>query len=315
MLHHLFYMNLEVPVDLDTTWWIHIVMFLSKVGVAIFLILSGYGLFKSYQKKHRTDFIYSKLINLLFKYQMVYILFCIYNEIRYPFFDVTHNFGMRIIDFFGFSSIASSITLNASWWFMQAILICYLLFPFFVKYFQSSKFIFPILCIPVLYLLFHPNINTNYAIYYIYIFYIGIVIAKYDLFNRTIDFIYHRRYLCVYLILVVIVFSILRLYLGGVVDSLYAISIILLCAIFICSHKKIAAIFTIFGSYSLEIFLIHSFIISDPFTASIIRMQNSVILSFLLLCLFSLLCGIIVHFYLKILLKLFSKIPFLDKIL
>ncbi len=119
---------------------------LCKVCVAIFLLLSGYGLFKSYSsfcKTHMVNgglskvsiavYVKNRLIRLFSNYWFIFIIFVplgllfgknFYSYYGYnPLYYLADFFGVSFL-FFGFGA-----TMNLTWWYMSIIIIYYLLFP------------------------------------------------------------------------------------------------------------------------------------------------------------------------------------------
>ena len=172
--HHLFYNNPEYYsrfISLFPIKGIPMECFIAdfcKVCVAIFLFLSGYGLFKSYSTylnkntikgkvpiKVVVKYIYKHFIKLLSDYWFIYIIFVPLGL----FFghSVLVYFGINpiyyIADFLGLSYLLFeyNATMNATWWFMSMILLFYLLFPFLYRVQKYSSELLLIISVIILF--------------------------------------------------------------------------------------------------------------------------------------------------------------------
>ena len=126
----------------------------AKVCVAMFLVLSGYGLYKSWinrfgiilggnynpRIKDQISFVKNRLTKLMFGFWVVFIIFVPLSIwFGKPFWIVYKgNVLYGLIDFFGLSTIFSTPTMNPTWWFMGAIIVFYILFPLLIKLFSYS---------------------------------------------------------------------------------------------------------------------------------------------------------------------------------
>ena len=117
---------------------------LSKVCVAIFLILSGYGMNKSY-KKHREKstkkpiafdlaFLKRSLLRLYAPFWIVFLIFVpmgfLFN--RNPVLIYESNVLNLIFDSLGLSYLVHGFfyfTMNNTWWYMSIIIVLYLMYP------------------------------------------------------------------------------------------------------------------------------------------------------------------------------------------
>lgn len=115
--HHLYYENIERTIT-------YIIAYYGKVCVAIFLILSGYGLMKSFDKYDSTrSFVFNKLKKLYLNYWLIWILFVPVGVILFnrSFEEVygAHTVAKLLIELTGFqTTIFGFYGYNPTWWFM-----------------------------------------------------------------------------------------------------------------------------------------------------------------------------------------------------
>lgn len=143
LFHHLFYHSSRYDMyyhilGIDNPPLIAKIAIMSKVCVAIFVILSGYGLAKSFEKASCSSayFTYKHIVKLLCQYWFVFIIF-----VPLGFFlgknpVEIYGTGVKgitvfVIDFMGLANIFGTRTMNATWWYMGLIIILYMLFPIF----------------------------------------------------------------------------------------------------------------------------------------------------------------------------------------
>ena len=162
-----------------------LVAFYGKVCVAIFLVLSGYGLWMSYNKKRPKyfDFLAKKIPNLMAPY---WISFIIFGAVGAMFFGRTLNYlyGGSVFDafinFLGLNMYFKSGSMNDAWWFISLILLFYLLFPLAFQFLDKIPALFTILTFASL--LWR---SSYFVVDWIFPFCIGMVIAKYNLFVKV----------------------------------------------------------------------------------------------------------------------------------
>ena len=178
------------------------------------------------------------------------------------------NFIYALIDFFGFADFFSTPTMNATWWFMSAIIIFYLVFPFLIKLLECSPELLVLISIALMVL---PKISDIPFIgkYFVWLppFALGMVFADQNIFckiyNRN-NTIYKRILLP---LIAIVVFAWIRdssnnrLYF----DSLFALSIILFSFLIVSRIPIINKVLEKLGQQSADIFMFHTFIFSYYF--------------------------------------------------
>lgn len=106
------------------------------LGVDIFFFVSGFGLMASWYKKRPSILFFYK--RRFLRIMPIYWFFLsIYLVLITLFGTPITNLGTVFIYYTGFSFFISRT--NNIHWFISAILLCYLIFPFFENYFQKNK--------------------------------------------------------------------------------------------------------------------------------------------------------------------------------
>ena len=273
LCHHLGMGILEPPLDWKNDSLYTIIATLSKVCVAIFILLSGYGLNESHNKWRGTDFTFVKkhLLKLMKQFWFIYVIFvpigflCGANPINIYGTGVK-GFFYFALDFLGLKALFNTPTMNQTWWYMEAAIILYILFPV-IKRLLKKPFGITILLL----LTFIPIINYSYfcdgsydncrEIFWIFPFVCGILISTYDILNKYSNLL-NKKYVLVFTLslIFVLLMTLVRSYFGIIVDTLYAISIILFIKATICKFERISSIFNYLGVHSANIFMMHSFL-------------------------------------------------------
>ena len=180
--HHLFLNNLSLCTPLLTVHGIAVAKILadcSKCCVALFVFLSGYGLFKSYssfikrcpEKRPAVllDFIFIKnrVLKLLKNYWFVFFIFVPLSLLfgRYFYKIYGSNPLHYIADVSGISYLlyGDKYTMNPTWWYIGMILVYYIVYPFICRLYM--RFPKTVLIISIL-SIFIPNVYRNLNIYF-----------------------------------------------------------------------------------------------------------------------------------------------------
>lgn len=259
---------------------------LAMISCTLFIIISGITITLNYKKIKIIDFYKKRLFKVLIPFYISYIIYFIIKVIS------LHNFRLFggierwrfIYTIMGLDEYLSSCgiktyTLGVGEWFLGCIVMCYIAFPLIYKCFMTfRKLVF------IIFTLYYIIIVMNYDslnfvipshmnfICHIYNFFIGICIGDYiKLNNKKNNFNSQKMFIS--FILVILTFMIYIMNYKLMVPMNFIITIL---AIFIiislylihnyvdCIIKKnifINNIFTIFNKISLEIFLVHHFII------------------------------------------------------
>lgn len=188
LCHHLFYINDGLYNDIQL-WKDHYLMqeigIMSKVCVAIFVFLSGYGLAISAEKTGGLSSLkafYTRRFKKLFlNYWLIWVIFV---PISYFFFGMTfekvyqHHVGLQLMtDIFGVHEIffgPLTYCYNPTWWFYSCIILLYVLFPLLYKWVCSNAISVLLVATAVSFI---PVPHTDFIRFYLLTFVLGIVFA------------------------------------------------------------------------------------------------------------------------------------------
>ena len=276
-----------------------------KVCVAIFLLLSGYGLYRSYQNfcnetignnriavKKDFKFVWNHWIKMMSGYWFIYIIFVpmgmffgrsflTYYGLN-PIYYLTEFLGLTYL-FFEYNAI-----FNATWWFMSVIIVLYIIFPLLHKLLTwqseitlSLSILFMFVNIPFLH-----DINYWFAP-----FVFGMYISKHNLFSKILtlcDTLLKRISLSILLIVVSLYIRITFLKNAVYFDAFFAFAIILFSYMVLSNIPKLSKSFEILGKHSANIFMFHTFIYSYYFQPIIYFSRYSLLIYIfmVLVCLF-----------------------------
>lgn len=273
LCHHLYMGILPAPMSLFGNFPPLVFATLSKVCVAIFIMLSGYGLACSYPRseKRAIHFSVEHTLKLMKPFWLVFIAFFILAVfLARPGFtpDAAYGAGFHgvlaaLIDFLGLRPIFATGTLNQTWWYMEASLVLYILFPLLYKFTEKLPWLsLPLSAVPlILYYFLGNNVwDTCREIYWFFPFMVGIFAAQHGLFDRFSAATHKWPALSVVLscaLLLAITF--IRAKVGIAFDAFFAISIILFLSATLCRIPYLSGAATYVGKHSANVFLTHSF--------------------------------------------------------
>lgn len=268
--HHFFNGTLPAPIDwANNGLWV-VFATLSKICVAIFVILSGYGLSESYKKHTGTDiaFVGKHLLKLMKQFWFIFILFvpfgfvCARNPVSIYGNGLT-GFGNFILDFFGLHALFGTPTMNFTWWYMEACIVMYLLFPILKKLMKRFYIlVFVLTAIPVI--KFGLNTDTMHGcreIYWLLPFAVGMFLSDKNLLNKMSKALStHVVSGSIVAVLAALIMTAVRSYYGIIVDTFYALTIIAASKAVVSRIKYINSLMAYLGNHSANIFMFHSFI-------------------------------------------------------
>lgn len=251
---------------------------LSKLCVAIFAILSGYGMYLSFSEKKREGteksawrFVFLHILKFYAVFWLAALLSIgIVAVVKGNFGEIygEHPLYYLLLDGMGLSYLTGSPKFVNSWWYVTAVLIYYSLFPFLFRIVQKLKRGNYILMIILGIAVFcFPGMNS--IIVYGCVFVHGMILAEREMINRFLNWFEKDRLQvclklewCLLLFLVLCIFR--QKFLRGTrteyyLDWLIAFVLILFVSEAACHLKFIRkGILELTGSYSLEIYLIHA---------------------------------------------------------
>lgn len=257
-----------------------------KICVAMYLFLSGYGLYLSSLSKRNFTIkdSYKKMIKFLINYWTVFLIFV---PIGLIFFNSSSQYHFNVIVFMeNFFTLSSSY--NGEWWFVRLYIELLLVFPL-VRLLLKRKIMFSCAIISGLYiisfgmegifkilpqlsylentLLYH---DIKSVLFWQMTFCFGCLTAKLDIFGYINKRILNNRldtkafYIAMILLIVLVrigftkVFKIIGKADATSVDFVLAPLFILICTNFIFNNKS-KKIFLLLGKHSTNMWLTHSF--------------------------------------------------------
>ena len=269
--NHFFMGVLPAPIDWANNPLWTVAATLSKVCVAIFVILSGYGINESYKRKKGSDlaFVKGHLLKLMKQFWFIFIIFvplgivCGWNPADVYGRNLA-GVGYGIIDFLGMKSLFNTPTMNQTWWYMETCIVLYILYPILRKMLKKIPVVlFALSAVPVIkFGLFNDgSIDGCREIYWILPFAMGMLLSEKNLLNKMSTAI-SRHYTagCVISVASAIIMTAVRSHFGIIADTLYAIAIIAATKAVLCRIRYINSFLAYLGNHSANIFMMHSFI-------------------------------------------------------
>ena len=250
---------------------------LCKLCVAIFVFISAYGTAMSCKGSAMDDDralarkSTERLIKLLVSFQFVYILafalcplggkswFTLYSPSR------LENLFFALCDFMGLSYVLQTPSYNSAWWYMSLAIILILILPWLIKFCRKLGSS----CI-LLFLVISMWFNGEFSfLRYFFVIPVGIVAAEYSVFQHATAF-YFRHNLPIRLLIlsccvgVMVFMGKLYLNLGPSIyclcDSVMVISAGIFILLTLSRIPLLSTAAEFIGKYSMDIFLIHTFI-------------------------------------------------------
>lgn len=264
------------------------------ICVGIYLILSGYGFSKKYENKKPTfKEIIGKLLNFYKSYWKIFIIFI---PLGYYLRVYTFDLKTFILNFFSYSN-----SYNGEWWFIKYYMLFIVTFYFIKKYNIKNILLYSIILFlfhfsSVIYKINGIEVFYRYCYWQIY-FVIGMEISKLRYKNIKIVSIEARILLiCLFFI------SSLITYLGRYEGLFQPIIVLIFIVLFLNVNLSFLEekFLKIFGKYSMNIWLFHSFFCYYYFKEYVYYFKNSILIYFIFIC-FNLFISILIDkLYLKL---------------
>lgn len=305
LFHHLFYNHPEISINIMGINVLNKAAILGKVSVAIFIILSGFGLSESCKNKEIDlgKFYLTRLSNLYIRYWIIFIISLLAGTYIFN-YSPSQVYGNQVqykmfIEAIGFHMFSFGYGYNATWWFMTLIITLYLLFPILLVLTRTFKWI--MLIFGYQFMMSETIINNaGWLSPYVSSFIVGIFLSvaiSDELKGRLGKLLSSNFTAFIVLIALILLTAYQRFqyYFADVyVDFIFGTLILFAVWVIIRKIKWINKTFSVFGTYSFEIFLIHSFIYYYFFPKIIYGLKNP-ILMYLVLAAFSLLISVALH--------------------
>ena len=297
LLHHLF------TSELIEKWAVNTIPFTReqmgqlciqfKICVGIFVFITAYGMTRHYMSQKQLDkdnlFTYSKerCVKVALNFFVIYILGLIGHAVFLK--DVTqiYNAGNNpvlmfiniIIDAVGLNQYLATPTLNATWWYISIAYILIFLVPIMVLlYRKAGKLLLLVCCfnvIPVLALL-NP---------YLFVVIMGIWAAEESIFEKLYEK-FHSQNKFLQIVQLILCFAVtgFLVYLRHLtnwtylIDGICPLTIGYFLMLLTDCGKFVVNILGFLGKYSMNIFLLHTFIYYYFFTEYIYKFHNWVLI-------------------------------------
>ncbi len=281
MIHHLFYDydtfgNFNVSFVFLSAHQVIVMAQYFKLCIAGFAMLTFYGTTKKYMQFSQDEYIrqivpnsMNKIISLVMSFLFVYVLSVIVALVMKDDLMMLYSrnekswLGYAVIDALGMADFFHTPTLNVTWWYMSFVIVMICLFPVFYNLYQKLG----VIIVAVAALL--PGALLMEQTYYglcALSMTLGIFAAKADLFVRLREL--GRGNMIIkgvkFIVCAVTFLITYQLLFYGVSVSLYfGIASVLwtyVCYEFLSPMKGICDMFAFIGKYSMNIFLIHTFL-------------------------------------------------------
>lgn len=313
--HHLFWRTMDVPLNLSATSVNQMLTPMTKVCVAIFTILSGYGINESFKRcKNETGkFVWRHSKKLIVNFWWIYIpvvLLAFPLDVEGTPIDIygksAKGFGAFLLDFMGLRGVAYTASLNNTWWYVETALVLYLVFPILSWFMKKNKLITVIVaCLPNIIVMIDANILLKYVYYvdrelfYIAPFAIGMYLSEVDLLNKLMTWCKGSKRVILLIVAGMLTCgqAVLATQINNpLTQSFYALSIIA-CMIAIIQIIPIKyKVLEILGIHSMNIFLVHSIVYYYfGITSKIVFMFPTSVLKLAVLVMLSLAISIVIE--------------------
>jgi peptidoglycan/LPS O-acetylase OafA/YrhL len=269
LIHHLFYQTLDYG---RATYQIAL---MSKVSVAIFVFLSGFGLYKSYGKKGGAGiggYYLVRLKCLYFPYWLIWLTFVPAGII---YFDrsLAAVYGSDIIikliqNILGLHMVFSFWGYNATWWFISLILGLYILSPLVFYLVNRLKLLSVIFAI--VFLIIPDSFRLYFLTIYIFPFVLGAYVSRENIMEKTAYLMSNRMGLKLLAYLSMLTFLFWQRQYGmfkgadpahpSSIDGILALLIIMICFEYLGKIGILRSAMVFTGRHAYNIFLFHTFI-------------------------------------------------------
>lgn len=280
LCHHLFYVQKGLYDDIHLARDYYLVQNIGiwcKACVAIFVLLSGYGLTVGAMKKGVKDvklFYWHRATKLLMNYWLIWLLFVPISIFVFgrTFTDAyqTNIIPKFILDFFGLINCLGLYGYNVTWWFYSCIIVLYLAFPWLYKLMETNLLAL-VVSIVAIYFMPIPQI-LGIRIYFA-CFVTRMLLCKYKIPPHPVLWFS----LCLML-------SVERFVAKDVIlfDSILTLSMVMAYKSIILP-ALISNLLEFVGKHSMNIFLFHTFIYYYWFRDFIYASRNPIVIYLLLL--------------------------------
>ncbi len=191
-LHHLYPNSPGIPMDFGNLSVPTLIATSCKACVAVFAILSGYGLTEGWKRRTTSEprFVLRHVWTLLSSFWACYLVVATTYFLSGATLQSVYGVGgvgpvgNLLFDILGMAELFRMPTLSGPWWYMSAAIIFYLLFPLLYRGVKHTGLFFLCICfIPwVAYMAIgDTGMHTDWFLFYIFSFSVGIYLSERDL--------------------------------------------------------------------------------------------------------------------------------------
>lgn len=258
----------------------------SKLCVAIFVFLSGYGL--TVQAENRggigniLQFYKHRLLKLMINYWFIWLIFVPVGVFVFgrTFDDAyqDHILIKAIADVFGLAYVFGFFGYNATWWFMSCIIIYYICFPILYKLIKKYQLETMITVVAIV--LFPLPFIQWEIVRYTLPFLLGICMGI-----RGVPKVGGDKFCMIVLIFAALLLFVQRPMLDRpiIIDGIICVTLPVIW-LAIPKIEWLNSPLLFLGKHSMNIFLFHTFIFSHWFKSLIFMPRNPIVIFLLLLC-------------------------------
>ena len=276
LTHHLYMGVLPAPIDLKGSAPHVVLATLAKVCVAVFVMLSGYGLSVSFERRGERNpvrFTVDHTLKLMWNYWLVYVIFTLGGVFfSRPEFSPQAMYGtglhgawQALVEFLALRPLLGTASYNQTWWYMEAALALYVTFPLMYKAVKKVPWlVLPVTAVPLaLYYFYGNNVwDTCREIYWFFPFAVGVFLAQRGLLDKFAGLLKGGRGWAVTAAVTVafLLFAYIRSLIGLAFDTFFALSLLLFLRAPLCRIPVLSGAAAYVGSRSGDVFLVHSFL-------------------------------------------------------
>lgn len=266
-----------------------------KICVSIFMFISGYGLYYSFEKKD-TIRVWYRVWKVYKRFWQVFLIF-----VPIGFLYLSKPFAVQ--EFLA-NLFCLKFSYNQEWWFLGTYIELLLVLPVMLIANQKKYFPYLIVGLSVLLRGLSGIVNLNsggasshiyYFCYYFPSFFLGLLFCKYSLYERF-RAVVAKESLCLVICLVLTGMAFVVRSKFGITET--TIVMTPLCIyLFVVFFRKIGRanqVFLFFGKHSMNMWLIHSFFCYYYFQKEMLMVSNNAIVDYVLLVAVSLIVSIVI---------------------
>lgn len=270
LMHHLFssndYNGYNISFYPFTEDRVVFLSVLCKVCVAVFVFITGYGLYTCHKQCNDwNSFIKYKYMKLMKTYWFVFVIAVLLQPLGRTVVDA---YGSSIkdmlfygaVDFSGLSYLFGTSTLNPTWWYMSVAIVVVLMFPVIAV--AVRQFGVYAVAIGNVLMIYFFGVN-NASTFYIPSLMLGVLCASEGWFIK-IEELKQKHKLLVPIAVIASLFVLLwyrtEYNLNGIVDGLLAVCIITIVRLWIARLRVVSIVLKELGKRSYIMFLTHTLI-------------------------------------------------------